>query len=384
VGEYAPSAPAWVMRYPSAILGTAKETLWAVWSRTSHEEQQTSVVGTRIEVHFRIREDMTPAESMRAALCELTGSTDSAVRKQLEKLRSTELVETRGNVAVLFVRPHHQPLAGVEPAPARGQPREQRTPARGQTDPQQGSNQPRLGVEPAPARGQPLIGSPSLPSSPLVSLPRATGEPRQAHQRPKTQGPTAPESREPAKPPNPTPAAAPPAHGPSHDALARHAAIARSQGWDRKRPTDDGAPIVPDEIQAALDAWPNRSRWALELENREWLRWLAQAVAALQIDGRTLVELLDAHDTERARLDAEGSRHEAENRGTFPRRNVLWWSYGAGKGARAWVSNMLEQIEKRRNRAKPPTARKRLLDPCSIEYEQQERERAKTARARGE
>jgi hypothetical protein len=253
-------------------------------------------------------------------------------------------------------------------------------PGGGGTPPGEGGSKPGGRAEPHP---QIMHGSSIDP--PEILQQNAHARATTTAQRPTpttTQTPHRPQPTEhPEQRPQPDPqlATAPPptATIPDDTPQARHAAIRQSQGWDRKptASTRPEPPAIPPEVLAKLDAWSGRVRWQHELENREWMRCLAEAVHREQLDGVAVVGLLALHEAERKRLDEAGTRHEAESTGKFPKRHTLWWAYGThGKTASAWVSRTLVEVEKRRNAVKKPVMVGNTYDPCSIEWEQREAE----------
>lgn len=164
------------------------------------------------------------------------------------------------------------------------------------------------------------------------------------------------------------------------DSRSRHQQIRKAQGWDRstdaKPPPIKPAPSpLPPDVQQALDAWPNRGRWAMQIEQPRWEKSLAEACSRLNLDGPTVIAVLEYHDAESERLKAAGSLRSSSNE--FPSRVTLWWASSTPEGrcARQWLNDALVEIEKRNRTSEPSEAddldeKLRRLDPCSLEYMQ--------------
>jgi hypothetical protein len=95
--EYAPSAPAkiWAL---TEIDGATKVSIMAIWSWSPHEDQRSTTGRT---VYAKLREGMTPTESLVAKLSEQTGATARAIRDHISKIKSEGLASFHGLAVTL-------------------------------------------------------------------------------------------------------------------------------------------------------------------------------------------------------------------------------------------------------------------------------------------
>ena len=123
---------------------------------------------------------------------------------------------------------------------------------------------------------------------------------------------------------------------------AAPAVISDPRDLPRPASTPGPRPQIAPEIWAVVEQHETTSRWALDPYGL-WAIALADWISETRAEGRHVRAVLDMFEREATELHRAGLLVKAQNEGTFPRAQNLWFRYGKHASASAWVAKAFER-----------------------------------------